>query len=401
MVLLDAAARIAGPEVHVATFDHGTGDAATCAVDLVRRRCTELGVDCIDARAAEILATEAEFRVARWQFLRSVAARLGESVAVVTAHTADDQVETVCLRVLRDAGARGLAGLYARSVIRRPLIGIWRREIRDYAEARGLEWVEDPTNASPRHARNRVRHDLLPALRRVRPRIDAELLAIARQSAHWRDDLDRYINDVLDVRALKRAPGLDVGAASIGRHSAAELAVIWPAIAARGGATLDRRGIARLVDFTMAMRVGARIQLSGGWQVIRSRDAFQLRASNEIDSPAKAISAEGGCWGDWHFRPAEAAHRDDTWSATLPKDRPFTVRTWRPGDRMTARGGEPARSVKHFLSKAGVTGHERGSWPVVLVGDRIVWIPGVRRSDAATARSGRAGLPFVCEHHTS
>lgn len=401
MVLLDTAARLRRGDVRVATFDHGTGASATSAVDLVRRRCAELGLECVAGRAKAALDSEAELRASRWNFLRDVAGALGEKVVVATAHTVDDQIETVCLRVMRDAGARGLAALYARTAIARPLIGVWRQEIEEYASAHHIEWVEDPTNTSRHYARNRVRHDLLPALRRVRPTIDLELLSIAHQAAQWRDDVDEYVDRNLDVRSVTDPAGLDVHADSLARRSATELSVLWPAIAARGGVTLDRRGIARLVEFTASARVGARIQLAGGWQVVRSRDALQLRASTEAGSPAQAIPPTGGDWGTWHFRPATARSRDDTWSATLPTDGPFTVRTWRPGDRMTARRGGPARSVKHFLSRAGVTGHERGGWPVVLVGDQIVWIPGVRRSDAATARSGRPGLPFVCEHHTS
>ena len=65
---------------------------------------------------------------------------------------------------------------------------------------------------------------------------------------------------------------------------------------------------------------------------------------------------------------------------------------------MRVRDGEAPRKVKRFLSDAGVTGHERAGWPVVLAGDQIVWIPGIRRGKAATARSGRPGLAFVCEY---
>jgi tRNA(Ile)-lysidine synthetase-like protein len=74
------------------------------------------------------------------------------------------------------------------------------------------------------------------------------------------------------------------------------------------------------------------------------------------------------------------------------------VATRRPAhQRVEANGG---RKVKRLLNDAGVTGHERSGWPVVLSGDRIVWIPGVRRSDAATAQSeaGRQSWPFLCTH---
>jgi tRNA(Ile)-lysidine synthase len=213
------------------------------------------------------------------------------------------------------------------------------------------------------------------------------------------------------LRTFQETPGLDVCASALATRSVPELCILWPAIAARAGLVLDRRGTERLADFTRDGRVGSRIQLSGGWEVTRSRDALQLRASNE-EKPTQeplALSNETQ-WGDWFFRPASEETRpdlgldvgpdigSDSWSAWLPTDRPLSVRIWEAGDAMACPDGSPPRKVKHFLSDAGVTGHERTGWPVVLAGDQIVWIPGVRRSDAATVRSGRPGLPFVCEY---
>jgi tRNA(Ile)-lysidine synthetase-like protein len=399
MVLLDAVAAVRSRDVLVATFDHRTGPAAERAIDLVREGCAALGVPCAAGRAERPLETEAEFRDARWRFLRSTARGFDANAPIVTAHTADDQVETVCLRILRESGARGLAGLYARSDVVRPLIDVWREEIRAYAAARRLAWVEDPSNRSPRHARNRVRHDLLPAMRRVRPSIDAELLASARDAARWRDDVDRLVGEHVAPELVRG--GIDVPAELLRTLEPIQVSILWPAIAARAGATLDRRGIERLARFSGAARVGAKIQLSGGWQVVRSRDAFQLRASSELKSPVQLMADAGGRWGDWVFRQSTGESGRNPWSATLPAGQTLTVRAWQPGDRMAARHGERGRSVKHFLSNAGITGHERGRWPVVLAGDQIVWVPGVRRSDAATARSGRPGLALVCERQSS
>src|SRR6185503_11764148 len=119
-----------------------------------------------------------------------VAERTGGRVA--TAHTRDDQVETVLMRVLRGAGARGLAGLYAGDTVR-PLLECSRDELAAYAEQVGANWVEDPTNASMRYFRNRVRRDLLPALARVSPGFDDALLALAKEAGEWREELDRLV----------------------------------------------------------------------------------------------------------------------------------------------------------------------------------------------------------------
>lgn len=435
MVLLDAATRgIPRNErdrIVIATFDHGTGDAAVAACALVEARCASLGVRCVAGCASTRCSTEAALRDARWSFLREVARAEGPSAATVcTAHTRDDQLETVLMRVLRGAGARGLAALYAASPIVRPLLGLGRVAVEAYARVRRLEWVEDPSNVSNRYFRNRVRHDLLPALRRVRPSIDEELLACSRSAAELRAELEAFVREHVGIRPLGDSGsrrGLDVAVASLAGFDADALAVLWPAIAARAGLALDRRGIAVLGAFSAStygasgLRPGSRVQLAGGWTVARSRDAFQLRASSSEVAPITATSTTpgtatrppvalskegvaywrdaGGGGAEWSFRSSGGLEGTDLWSAWLPIDRPLWVRAWLPGDTMPWRGEGGQRKVKRFLTEARISGHERAAWPVVLSGDQIVWIPGVRRGAAASARSGRPGLAFICDYN--
>jgi tRNA(Ile)-lysidine synthase len=134
MVLLHAAAslpRNRRPAFLVASFDHGTGAAARRALDLVRRRSRELDLPFIAGHAEKQATTEHEWRIARWSFLRAQAARIGGPVA--TAHTLDDQIETVFMRILRDAGPRGLAALFAETEIVRPFLALKRSDIAEYA----------------------------------------------------------------------------------------------------------------------------------------------------------------------------------------------------------------------------------------------------------------------------
>jgi tRNA(Ile)-lysidine synthase len=394
MVLLDAAASSLPNDLLVATFDHGTGDAATEAAALVRRTAAALGLRVTAGLANRSLGSEAEWRDARWAFLRSVAAE--GNAAIATAHTADDQVETVLMRVMRGAGARGLAGLYAAGDVIRPLLGHSRREIALYARHRRVAWFEDPTNQSRRFFRNRIRHDLLPAFRLANPLIDAELLEVARRAADLRREIETIVDSAIefDVRADDR--GLDVSLLDLAAHPAASLTVLWPVLAAKVGLSLDRRGIERLAAFSRIGRVGSRIQLSGGWEVVRAPNTLQVRRLDEaVPAPTTIDPANPVAWGTWSFRRAIRA-TSDPWTACLPAGQPLEVRVWRSGDAMTIRRGFPARKVKHFLSDAGISGHERARWPVVVAGDRVVWIPGIRRGEAATERSGRPGLVFSC-----
>src|ERR1041385_8654798 len=160
MVLLHAATSVRDTkDLMVATFDHASGPHSATAVALVERTAMSAGIAVVIGRGPpQHDPSEADWRNDRLAFLRAGA--LEHRAIICTAHTRDDQVETVLFRELRGSGPRGLAGLAAESEIRRPLLGFTRDDVADYARAEGVEWVEDPTNADRSFARNRIRHDL-------------------------------------------------------------------------------------------------------------------------------------------------------------------------------------------------------------------------------------------------
>ena len=393
MVLLHAAARsLPAERLLVATFDHATGPFAAQAVQLVASEAARLGLEAVVGRAAANAGSEAGWRADRHAFLSDVARRF--DARVMTAHTRDDQVETVLMRLLRDAGARGLAGLHARSATLRPLLEFTRAEVTRHAVESGVRWMDDPTNASHEHFRNRVRHDLLPALARVAPDLGDALVGASRRAAQLRDAVDEWID--ANAARVVRSGYVAVSAGALTERSDEELMLLWPAIAARAGVAMDWRGTARAAAFTRKGRVGATIQLSGGWSITRSRERLELHRRERVVADAVAL-VPGLRWEHWSFDAATVggANASDAWEALLPPH-DLTVRAWRAGDRMVSGGLE--RRVKRFLSDAGVTGELRTRWPVVLMRDQIVWIPGVRRSDAAAVRPGRPGVLFRCDY---
>jgi tRNA(Ile)-lysidine synthase len=398
MVLMHAAASVA-PE-HVAaviTIDHGTGQAATDAAALVELAGATLGFQVTRRRVRPAAPTEAAWRAARWRALREEAE--AHSARVATAHTQDDQVETVLMRVMRDAGARGLAGLASSGTIVRPLLQVPGRVVAEYAAARGVAFVEDPSNRDPRHLRNRLRHDLLPALERARPGISGALLEIGRHAAEWRRKLDHAIDEA--VPHQRGAGELRVRRDDLLEFSPESLRVLWPALAARAGVVLDRRGTERLTSFTIQSRRGGRIQLSGGAEVERHRDELVVRRRSEwAEQLQPRPLGDATRFGAWRFeRAGDAEAGTEEWVAALPTDRPLRVRTWRAGDRMVPTGERDggARRIKRLFREAGIEAGIRSGWPVVLSGDEIVWVPGVRRGIAATVRSGRPVAVYRCE----
>lgn len=408
MVLLDVFARHLHDRIAcVATFDHGSGEAATQAATLAERRARELGLPVRRGlmRSGVDTRREAAWRDARWSFLREVSRAAGAAVA--TAHTLDDQVETVFMRALRGSGARGLAGLYARSAVVRPLLELSRSDVAAYAKAFGVEWVEDPSNSSRRYLRNRVRLDLLPALERSAPGLSSELLELSRRAAELRDQVDAEIARSVHVRVA--AGALAVARADLLGYDAAALGLLWPALAARVGAVLDRRGTERITEFTISGRAGARIQLSGGWEVVLHRGSVVLRRARIGDEPGEAVGdslpLEGEVsFGGWRFRPLKGESGDsrtanDMWCAVLPADATLFVRPWRSGDRMVPLGAAVPRRVKGLFRDAGVDAVRRRGWPVVVVDDEIVWIPGVRRGAPSRYLSDRPAVVYECELH--
>ena len=408
MALLHAMDTVARSRISaVATYDHGTGAAATAAAAHVARAAGAYGVPVvtgrIDAREQGATGREAAWRRARYRFLREAAAGLG--ARIVTAHTRDDQVETVLMRILRGSGARGLAALEAPSDVLRPLLDVSRAEIRTFAETAGVRWVEDPSNRSREHLRNRVRLDLLPALRRTDAAIDDMLIATGRRAAAWRREVEAFV-DASFVTRLAGDGSLSIARTELSMYDEDSLGVIWAALAGRVGLALDRRGTRRLASFINSNRGGS-MPLSGGWSVEASAECYVLRRRPIDEVQAVPLPRMGVMrWGSFRFRLASdvttargesASLGRDVWTAALPAESKAIVRPWSAGDRLTVSGGQQPRRVKRYLSDAGVHGLDRAGWPVVVAGDDVIWIPGVRRSDAATERSGRPVRHYVCE----
>jgi tRNA(Ile)-lysidine synthase len=289
MVLLTAASRLpprARRNVMVATFDHGTGRAAGRAAALVARYSFRCGFLCVTGRASTIGTREEEWRRSRWEFLRQVAEK--RRASVVTAHTRDDQIETVFMRILRDAGPRGLAGLYAESEVVRPFLNIERATLADYAERHRVPFVQDPTNYDRKHLRNRVRLDILPSILRRHPAFCEDLLTLARESADWRRSLEELASSVESESV--QGGELRISRSSLDGYDAECLRVLWPAIAARASVVMDRRGTHRAAEFTIKGTTGGSIQLSGGVEIVMRRDHMLLRRWRTSDrAPGNGI----------------------------------------------------------------------------------------------------------------
>jgi tRNA(Ile)-lysidine synthase len=200
MCMLDILVRISADmdiAVGAAHFNHMLrGDESERDMDFVLRYCHGAGIKCYvgsgDVRAEAARAgggIEAAARAARYAYFREVAKREGFA-ALATAHTADDNAETVLLNLARGTGTRGLCGIPpVRDGVIRPLLCLTRADVEAYLAERGVPHIEDSSNSSDEYARNRVRHTAMPVLRSINPAVSAN---IARASELLRSD-DDYI----------------------------------------------------------------------------------------------------------------------------------------------------------------------------------------------------------------
>ena len=262
----------------IATVNHGTGPAATDAVDLVSDWAAERRLPLRVGTVRAARASESAWRAARWAFLKTVAAERGARVAV--AHTEDDQVETVLMRLLRGTGVRGLAGLRAASPVVRPLLSCSRSDVRAAACEGGIPFLDDPSNRDLRHLRNRVRLELLPLLGREAPGTRAWLLALGEAAAAWRRDVAAAVETHWAPLVQDDQATVFVRRDRARVPTVAEAALFWPEVAGRVGVTLDRRGTERLASFTTKQESGLRMPLSGGATVTATRAGWTLRRAD-------------------------------------------------------------------------------------------------------------------------
>jgi len=195
IALLHGAASVAGVHgwrLHVGHLDHGLRRESVSDADFVAATASELALPCTVGRAdvralaaAEHRSMEDSGRRARYRFLSELAGEVGSGTWIATAHTADDQAETVLMRLVRGTGQRGLRGIPARrGHVIRPLLGQRRGRLREMVDALGLAYRLDATNADPAAAsRNRVRAELLPLLERLNPGMVDALTRFANLAA--------------------------------------------------------------------------------------------------------------------------------------------------------------------------------------------------------------------------
>ena len=397
-----------GLVLSVLHVEHGLrGEPAQQDAAFVSQLADRLAIPCetvsVDTRARAALHGESIEAAGRWLRYDAFRTLLREDRAdrIATAHTRDDQAETVMMKLLRGAWTEGLSGISPelrlleaagrRGWCIRPLLATGRADVEAYLRAIGQPWREDASNATDEYARNRVRHTLMPLLRQFNPQADEALAHVAEcartEERFWAAELERVLPRLLlpgrPVRGGGRRATTETGDAAwaieILRLRELEPALqrrVLRAAAERCGATLDFEATERLA----AMAAGGshaeprRLSLAGGVQVERtprelqfsslSRPAEELVPSYRLPIPGSVVAEAFGA----------------TFHATVPDGRtgpPAEVRAIQPGDRIRPLDSMRWKRPKEILERMNVDARARGHWPVVAWQGEIIWMRGV------------------------
>ena len=381
-------------EVHAAHFDHCLRDESASDAESVASWSAGLGVDCSIGRPVDRLAGggQAEFRAHRYAWLRSEIERLGAG-RLTTGHQADDQAETVLMRVFRGTGLRGLGGIpLQRGAIVRPLLHCTRAQVLEYTARHRVPSLTDPSNADPKWTRSRMRVAVLPGLEHsIGTSIRSRLVALAEASRVAEDALERRAGQL--NAACDLASGSGTGAARLDREILSEAPAALQARALRHraaahGVSLTRGGTQAAVRFVRRAPSGATMDLGGGLTLSREYGAV-LMARRLDPGPDRRVVISGVATGearlvlggrpfDVHWSGGDAPSKPGHCIA-LPagwRHYPLSIRGRQPGDRIRLSGG--TRSLKRLYSDRRIPLSERPAVPVLEDGHgRVLWIAGV------------------------
>jgi len=394
-----------GQDLVVAHLDHGILSESHIVAEQVAALATSYGLSIhVGQLKLGPDAGETRARTERYAWLEKLRVELAASV-LFTAHHADDQVETVLMRVLAGSGPAGLSGMSpVRGSLVRPLLSFSRAQLQDHVEESGLSVWVDPANSDPRHLRSWIRADVMPVLRSRLPDVEANLLRTARHAAVDRAAWDSMLDALPGLELKVESAGISVAAPSLeGYDSSLQQALIL-ALARRAGCRLGPVRVGRVLDLLKRGASGTRVPLGGIWTAELSYGRLHLcrTATPETAAVWQLAGQKGqGSWGRWCFRwtsgrVPERQERTAT-TAWFSFD-PLVVRTWAKGERVKPLGGTGRRLVVRCFQDLRVPRSGRDTWPVLTQGEEIVWIPGVCRSSLRLPTPGSEALRVDAEH---
>jgi len=410
----------------IAHLNHQLRPTANEEEEGVRNWSREMGYSFISQRVdvaayakENALTIEEAARHCRYRFLFREAAK-NQARAVLVAHTADDQAETVLMRLLRGAGSRGLSGMRIITLpnqwsdtipLVRPLLAVWRSQILEYLSQKGIEPFIDQSNFDPTYTRNRIRNNLLPVLEKYNPSIrkllwqtahllaDEEDVLQEQEELAWKQTIRvvgsegiglnltqfRNLSQALRRRLIRRAyQCLFPAAMSLEFLQVEE--IINTLLAHR----VTQRKINKLLNCFTDTEYGYLIKSSAqppacGYPQLRDQETLILPERGSLSVSERWILHVEPVIGQPYLEMQKfATHAFEAWlDFEVCKDG-LLIRTPKPGDRFAplSMGGQSAKLSDIFINRK-VPAWLRKTYPLVCNRSEILWLPGYTISHSA------------------
>ncbi len=399
--------------IAVAHLDHGLRPESEEEAEFVKETAAGLGSVCyvkrVDVRGLAVkegMSVEEAGRTARYSFLESVRSETGCRV-IGTAHHRDDEIETFLLRLFRGSSLQGLGGIpRVRGRIIRPLIGTDRAAITAFLRDGGIPYRTDPTNLDSDTDRNFVRNRILPVIRERFPDFAGPLsrtMDLIRKENLFLDELcDELFNKVV----TEEERGLCINAADLcaAPEPLATRTVLRALYEVSGPRTRwTRNHVESVLETAGSANPSGKLNLPGGLVVRREYDRLRLIADPALDPQPAEIEVHGPGtieipWAGIRFTfkvidiesvpVAYPAGRHTVWFDAEEQAFPLKVRSRRPGDRFSPWGMEGSRKLKKELMESKVPVDRRANLALLVKGEEIIWIAGIRRSRFGAVGSG-------------
>jgi tRNA(Ile)-lysidine synthase len=332
---------------------------------------------------------------------------------------------------LRGAGTRGLAGIHPEKndgAVIRPLLGVRRAEVEAYLRSLQQEWREDYTNADEKHFRNQVRHDLIPKLRKeFNPNV-VEVLARVADVAQGEEEY--WAKEVARLLPLVQLPGKPTRGGGRSSSTAGATSAFNMDAMSKQPLALQRRLLMQAmrglgveadsehVEQLLGMLAGTvkKVTLPGGWSASKSFRELRFdppkqptgtvsEYSHPLALPGETALSEMNllvqarlepvAQGDAGYNSGEVQDQQEISLGPAELAQKLILRNWQAGDRFWPAQSKSEKKVKDVLQQLKVPAAEKSSWPVVAVGERLIWVHGSRQRRVRTTIGNQEFLVII------
>ncbi|MGI9534024.1 MAG: tRNA lysidine(34) synthetase TilS [Thermodesulfobacteriota bacterium] len=383
-----------------AHFNHKLrGDESERDVIFVKKIVKKFGVEFEygEAEAGDYdikgVSPEDAARRLRYKFLNGVLKKC-KAHKIATAHTLDDQAETVIMRIIRGSGSHGLSGIPpVNDYIIRPIIEIQKQEIREYLKLNKISWIEDSSNSSTQYQRNKIRLELFPLLDEINPGINQVL---SRSSEIFRiesDFITQCVNNVFKSIIVRKTFGY-IGQSKkyLSQNKAVRLGTLRKTVELLKGdlksvSAIHPLAIDEMIESDKSsgeIILPGNIRFNKGYKLfcLSDKSGFNENFSYEINDEGK-YSFENGLKVSVEVTTDKSKWKDESvgfFSAKKVRF-PIIIRNYKPGDRFRPLGLNGYKKIKDLFINEKIPRFLRKTIPVFETADGIIWVGGVRNDD--------------------